>query len=144
MKPNVASLPLRLVLIAALVIAWAATPPALARDRGKLGDRKVRKEMRFAAEVAAKGLWREALYRWKKLLAARPHDPRLLNNIAVAEEALGLFEEAARDYARALEAGGDRIEEIRANADLFRSRPGAGRAAKEGGQPARNDGTGEP
>ena len=122
MKPSPASSLLRLALVTALAIVSGTTWPADARDRGRSGGRRAREEMRFAGEMAEKGLWREALYRWKKVLAVRPDDPRLLNNIAVAEEALGRIEDARRDYRRALELGGARIEPIRTNADLFFSR----------------------
>lgn len=122
MKPSSACRTVRLAIVTALVLVLTAAWPALARERKGLSSRQVREELRFASEMAEKGLWREALYRWKKVLAARPDDPRLLNNIAVAEEALGMVEDARRDYRRALELGGGRIEQVRANADLFFSR----------------------
>ncbi|RMF70655.1 MAG: hypothetical protein D6738_15595 [Acidobacteria bacterium] len=120
MKPSSAFRSVCLVLSVAL--ALGSLPPASARERDRMSRREIRETMRFATEMASRGLWREALYRWKKVLAVRPNDPRLLNNIAVAEEALGLVDDARRHYARALELGGDRIEQIRANADLFESR----------------------
>jgi len=50
----------------------------------------------FAHRAARAGLWREALHRWEQALALAPGEPALLNNLAVAHEALG-------DYARARE-----------------------------------------
>lgn len=70
--------------------------------------------------MAEKGLWREALYRWRKVLRFRPDDPRLLNNIAVALEASGEFDAAREHYERAL-ALEDAADEIANNFSLFAS-----------------------
>ena len=75
-------------------------------------------DLRFAAEMASKGLWREALFRWRKVLRHRPDDPRLLNNVAVAFEATGEFEAAREHYERAL-ALADAEDEIAGNFSLF-------------------------
>jgi Flp pilus assembly protein TadD len=83
-------------------------------------EREIQRDLRFAAEVAGKGLWREALYRWRKVLRHRPDDPRLLNNIAVALEASGDFEGAREHYERAL-ALEDADEEVAGNFSLFAS-----------------------
>jgi tetratricopeptide (TPR) repeat protein len=76
--------------------------------------------MRFAADMAREGNWREALYRWSQLLSVAPDNPRLLNNLAVAHEALGEAAEAAELYGRAatLAPDDDRIE---SNHARFRS-----------------------
>jgi Tfp pilus assembly protein PilF len=89
--------------------------PVEARDP-KPG-REVRRELDFAAEMAGKGLWREALFRWNKAHAARPDDARILNNMAVAHEALGQREEARKAYEQAMELGP--AQEISANFVLF-------------------------
>jgi hypothetical protein len=57
--------------------------------------------LRFAVEMAEKGNWREARFRWERASAAEPDDPHLLNNLAVASEALGEPERARDLYARA-------------------------------------------
>ncbi len=56
--------------------------------------------MRFAAEMAQKGNWREALFRWRKAEKADPDNPAILNNLAVALEVRGEVEEAGKLYAR--------------------------------------------
>lgn len=58
--------------------------------------------LRFAAEMAQKGNWREAKFRWERAAASQPEDPQILNNLAVASEALGEPERARDLYARAL------------------------------------------
>ncbi len=96
--------PLVAVLLAAVAsVAWAG-PSA-----GEL--------MKFAAEMAERGNWREAAFRWDQVRDDRPDDPRVLNNLAVAREVLGEPAEAKELYARALELSGD--APIRTNASLF-------------------------
>ena len=45
--------------------------------------------VKFAAEMAENGNWREAHYRWDQVVRSSPGDARMLNNLAVATEALG-------------------------------------------------------
>ena len=54
----------------------------------------------FAAEMAAKGNWREAMFRWRTAQKSDPDDPALLNNLAVALEVRGETDEAGELYAR--------------------------------------------
>ena len=58
--------------------------------------------LEFAAEMAVAGNWREAQYRWAQLARERPDDPRILNNLAVAEEVLGSPTEAETIYDQAV------------------------------------------
>jgi hypothetical protein len=61
-----------------------------------------RATMDFAAEMAREGNWREAKYRWELVLEQEDDNPRLLNNLAVASEALGQIDEATYYYERAI------------------------------------------
>ena len=54
--------------------------------------------------MAQRGLWSEALFRFRQAQAQRPDDPRVLNNMAIAHEALGQFELALQHYQDALKA----------------------------------------
>jgi tetratricopeptide (TPR) repeat protein len=97
-----------LVVFAGLVLAvsageaaHAAKPPAPSKADREIAA-KISKDLEFASEMARKGLWREALFRWERVLALRPDDPHLLNNVAVAREALGDREGARQAYERAL------------------------------------------
>ena len=82
-----------------------------------LADSDRRDTLRFAAEMAAKGNWREARFRWERAAAADPGDAQLLNNLAVAAEALGEPDRARELYARAIslhtkrEADAEKISE---------------------------------
>lgn len=61
-------------------------------------------QLAFGVQMARRGLWSEALFRFKQAEETRPGDPKILNNLAVAYEAVGLFEEALDTYKEALEA----------------------------------------
>ncbi|RMG48348.1 MAG: hypothetical protein D6718_02005 [Acidobacteria bacterium] len=104
-----------------LVLAAAALGHGEAAGPGRtLSGKALRAEIRFAADMARRGLWREAMFRWRRALEARPRDPRLLNNVAVALEAQGQREEALATYRRALEAAGGNDPNIRANYERAR------------------------
>jgi hypothetical protein len=80
--------------------------------------------LRFGTDMARGGNWREAKFRWEQALRQKPDDPRLLNNLAVAEEALGMPARAGALYKQALATGvGDtRIRDNATRASLFWSR----------------------
>lgn len=88
---------------------------------------------KFGVEMARKGNWREAKYRWEKALALLPGDVKLLNNLGVASEALGDADAASARYAEALrgtpgdpvtQQNRDRLERFRAAAALDRNPDG--------------------
>lgn len=59
-------------------------------------------QLSFGVEMARRGLWNEALFRFRQAERVRPTDPRILNNIAVAYEALGKFDKALEYYQNAI------------------------------------------
>ena len=61
-------------------------------------------QLSFGVEMAKRGLWSEALFRFKQASRLSPGNPRILNNIAVAYEALGNFERALDYYQNAIKA----------------------------------------
>ncbi|MCZ6670590.1 MAG: tetratricopeptide repeat protein [Acidobacteria bacterium] len=79
----------------------------------------IQKQVEFGIESAQKGLWNEAIFRWKKSLKINPYSPILHNNLAVAYETLGRYEEAAKEYEKALEFGRNRFKDIRENYEQF-------------------------
>src|SRR2546428_5917322 len=99
---------LRLVCI---IVLAAVFPAAAGRDT-------FRQEMRFGAEAAQRGLWREAAFRWEKILKNDPDNARVHNNLAVAYESLGQFDRARKEYeiARRLAPNS---KEIRNNHESF-------------------------
>lgn len=60
-------------------------------------------QLKFGVEMAREGLWSEALFRFEKARSLDPDNPRVLNNVAVALEAAGRYDEALETYRRALE-----------------------------------------
>lgn len=70
---------------------------------GGCSAKKVYKsEFDFANKMAQEGLWKEAHYRWKEILAEGKEGAAIYNNIAVALEHMGRFEEAEESYKKAL------------------------------------------
>jgi Tfp pilus assembly protein PilF len=80
-----------LLLALAGLPAWAAS----AKD-------EARAQVQFGIEVAQRGLWKEALYRWEKAVELDPKYVAAYNNLAVAYEHEGQFEKARRAYETAL------------------------------------------
>lgn len=78
-----------------------------------------RKQVAFGIEVAQRGLWREAIYRWEKAVELDPDNASARNNLAVAYEQSGEFDLANEEYERALEIDSDNLY-IRQNYELFR------------------------
>ena len=76
-------------------------------------------QVKFGIDVAQKGMWREALFRFERAVEIDPQDPSALNNLAVALEQMGEFDEARESYERALEIKPDDLY-IQQNYDLFR------------------------
>ena len=59
-------------------------------------------QLSFGVQMAKRGLWSEALFRFKQAARKDPGNPRILNNMAVAYEALGNFEKALDRYQEAI------------------------------------------
>lgn len=77
------------------LLAAVQSAPAVAEPESQLD---------FGTDMASRGLWSEALFRFRQAEENNPGDPRILNNIAVSLEALGLYEEALEAYRQAVEA----------------------------------------
>jgi hypothetical protein len=78
----------------------------------------VARQMRFGAEMARAGNWREAIFRWQRALAIDPANPRIHCNLGVAFESLGEFDKADAEYKAAL-AAPNPPEAARQNSELF-------------------------
>lgn len=55
-------------------------------------------DMEWGYKAARRGYWQEALVRFQHANELTPDQPRILNNIAVAQEANGLYEQALLTY----------------------------------------------
>lgn len=63
---------------------------------------KAETQRQFGVRMAKMNLWREAMFRFKRAVDIQPDDAMAHNNLAVAYEANGDFENAAKEYREAL------------------------------------------
>jgi Flp pilus assembly protein TadD len=80
---------------------------------------EARAEVAFGINVAQRGLWREAVYRWEKAIEIDPTYAAAYNDLAVGYEHEGELDRARRAYEKALELEPNN-EQIRQNYDLFK------------------------
>lgn len=80
---------------------------------------RYRSDFEFANKLAREGLWQEAIYRWQKSMTADGGSAALHNNLAVALESLGRYEEAEREYQLALKRDPANVK-IQSNYNLFK------------------------
>lgn len=104
---------LRAALCVALLL-WPTVGPAYAEDR-----EAAKHEARFGVDVARRGLWREAIYRWERAVELDASYAAALNNLGVAYEHEGQLEKARQAYEKALAIEPNNIQ-IRQNYDLFK------------------------
>jgi tetratricopeptide (TPR) repeat protein len=76
-------------------------------------------ELRFGVEVARKGLWQEARFRFERAVVLDPDNASALNNLAIALEQQGEFDKAREAYERAIKLKPKSLY-IQQNYDLFR------------------------
>lgn len=95
-----------------LVLSFTAPLSADRRSESKA-------QVQFGIELAQKGLWKEAEFRWEKAVELDPTYPSAWNNLAIAYEQRGDFAQALKAYekARALDPKNNFILQ---NYDLFR------------------------
>lgn len=101
----------RLAVFVVLLATLVAPALTVAADRAE-------QQLEFGADMARRGLWKEALFRFQQADRLDPENPRILNNIAVAYEALGLFDRALETYQKALRLGRQK-DEVRNNYSRF-------------------------
>jgi Tfp pilus assembly protein PilF len=105
-------MPKRLLPVVLLVTALSGVAYADARSDAKA-------QVEFGISVAAKGLWREAIYRWERATQIDPTYGAAFNNLAVAYEHEGQLEKAGEAYERALKLEPNNAM-VRQNFELFK------------------------
>jgi len=103
---------LRIAVCAALVFLSPAPASADARSDAK-------EQVAFGINVAQRGLWREAIYRWEKAIEIDPTYAAAFNDLAIAYEHEGQLDKARKAYEKALELEPDNFQ-IRQNFELFK------------------------
>jgi Flp pilus assembly protein TadD len=91
-----------------------AAVPAHADTRGQS-----KAQVAFGITAAQRELWKEALYRWKRAVEIDPTYAAAYNDLAIAFEHNGQFDEARVAYEKALELEPNNVL-IKQNYDLFR------------------------
>ena len=93
---------LRRVAAASLPAALAAVFAACSSGSSAVHETS-RSENAYGTQMARKGFWREALFRYEKAAQMKPDDAQIQNNLAVAYESVGDTAHALSAYKRALE-----------------------------------------
>jgi Flp pilus assembly protein TadD len=76
-------------------------------------------ELGFGIQVARRGLWQEARFRFERAVRLDPANARALNDLAIAMEQQGEFDKAREAYQAALKLKPGSLY-IQQNYDLFR------------------------
>ena len=116
------------ILCFALLLGLVSAPAAWADQRDQ-----AKEQVNFGIQVAQRGLWKEAIYRWERATQLDPTYAAAFNNLAVAYEQSGQLDKAraAYDKAIALEPNNQLIKQ---NYDLFKELNDRA-AQKDGRQP---------
>src|SRR5438477_9615490 len=99
---------------AAVALVAASVVPAHADPRSD-----AQSQVEFGINVAQRGLWREAIYRWEKAVELDPTYAAAYNDLAVAYEHEGQLDKARKAYEKALELAPNNSQ-IRQNYELFK------------------------
>jgi type IV pilus assembly protein PilF len=76
-------------------------------------------QVEFGIDVAQRGLWREAIYRWEKATQLDPTYGAAFNDLAIAYEHEGQLDKARKAYEKALELDPNNTQ-VRQNYELFK------------------------
>ncbi len=90
----------RLVFLPAAMVVLVGLIGCSARNYGK--PDRAPSQLSFGVEMAKRGLWSEALFRFQQADELDPGNPHVFNNMAVAAEAIGDFDRARELYDKAL------------------------------------------
>jgi type IV pilus assembly protein PilF len=99
------------------LVAAAATLAAAPSFADAKSDAKTQVE--FGINVAQRGLWREAIYRWQKATEIDPTYAAAYNDLAIAYEHEGQLDKARKAYEKAIELDPNNTQ-VRQNYELFK------------------------
>src|SRR5262249_13054546 len=107
------------IVVASVGVVLSAAVPSSAADTGAKARSQARTEVEFGMQVAQRGLWREAIYRWEKAVEVDPTYAAAFNDLAIAYEHEGQLDKARKAYEKALELDPNNSQ-IRQNYELFK------------------------
>ncbi len=81
---------------------WRCCVAGAQRRQGNPASKEAAADMEWGYKAGRHGYWQEALMRFQHANELTPDQPRILNNVAVAQEANGLYEEALLTYQEGL------------------------------------------
>src|SRR5690242_17938519 len=116
----------------ALALAWLTVAFALPSYADARSDAK--SQVEFGINVAQRGLWREAIYRWEKATELDPNYAAAFNDLAIAYEHEGQLDKARKAYEKALELEPNNSQ-IQQNYELFKEINDRTSAGKEKDKP---------
>ncbi len=87
-------------------------------NAGHVATHSAEAQIQFGVDMAKRGLWNEALFRFEQAENIDPQNYRVWNNLAVAYEATGQFDQALDAYQQALRMQPDN-RELRRNYSRF-------------------------
>ena len=100
-----------------LLVACAAAMVASPSFADARSDAKAQVE--FGINVAQRGLWREAIFRWERATELDPTYAAAFNDLAIAYEHEGQLDKARKAYEKALELDPNNAQ-VRQNYELFK------------------------
>ncbi|HEX3554423.1 MAG TPA: tetratricopeptide repeat protein [Thermoanaerobaculia bacterium] len=86
----------------AILCFVAALPLLVAACSGHGKPDQASSQLAFGVDMARRGLWKEALFRFQEAEKIDPQNPRVQSNLGVAAEAAGQFDKALGYYQKAL------------------------------------------
>jgi Flp pilus assembly protein TadD len=100
--------------VAACLLVFATAAPAYADARAE-----AKEQVDFGIDVAQRGLWREAIYRWERAVQIDPSYAEAYNDLAIGYEHEGDFDKARQAYEKAIKLAPDNLQ-IQQNYELFK------------------------
>jgi type IV pilus assembly protein PilF len=101
--------------VALVACALAVTASAASADP----KAEAKSQVEFGINVAQRGLWREAIYRWLKATEIDPTYVAAYNDLAIAYEHEGQLDKARKAYEKAIELDPNNSQ-VRQNYELFK------------------------
>lgn len=120
----------------ARLAAWLVFVAALLASASAFADARgdAKAQVEFGINVAQRGLWREAIYRWEKATEVDPTYAAAYNDLAIAYEHEGQLDKARKAYEKAIELEPNNSQ-IQQNFELFKEINDRTSAGKEKDKP---------